>query len=285
MLKFKSALSRLTKMTKVNAACVIIGDEVLNGKITDTNSKFFAKYCYQNGIRLGEIVTVGDDETQIVNTLRRVSKEYQFIVTSGGIGPTHDDITYESIAKSFDLPVKIDEECQKRMQRISNPEARLDSQGLRDCYRMVTMPHGSQVKNYYVADDLWVPICSIDHKVYILPGIPQLFSRMITGFTPTMRKIYDLQESEHEYVRFFVKTPLSESQISHYLRDLQSEANKVSEEIKIGSYPHFGMGFNTVSILGTKDSEKFLEEIAKRTLDKLNGELITAEQEEQYSNH
>lgn len=271
-------------MSKVNAACVIIGDEVLNGKITDTNSKFFAKYCYGMGIRLGEIVTIADDETQIVNTMRRISKDYQFIVTSGGIGPTHDDITYESVAKSFNLPVKIDEECKTRMDRISHPEARLDAKGLKDCYRMVTMPSGSLVKNYYVADDLWVPICSIDHKVYILPGIPQLFTRMLTSFTPTIRKIYDLKENDHEYIRFFIKTPQSESQISSYLRDLQNEANTVSNEIKIGSYPHFGLGFNTVSILGTKDNEKFLKDISSRTVTALKGEQISAEQEEEYSN-
>lgn len=271
-------------MPKVNAACVIIGDEVLNGKIIDTNSRFFSRYCYEAGIKLGEIVTIGDDETQIVDTLRGLSKKYQFIVTSGGIGPTHDDITYSSIAKSFNLPTKLDLVCKERMQKLSNPESRLDAQALKDFYRMATFPHGPTVKNYYISDDLWVPICSIDQKVYILPGIPQLFTRMITEFTPTLKKIYDLKEQTHEYIRFFIKTPLTESQISTYLRKLQEEADKISDEIKIGSYPHFGMGFNTISILGTKEHEKYLQDITKRTIKEVNGEQITAELEEQYSN-
>lgn len=271
-------------MPKVNAACVIIGDEVLNGKIIDTNSRFFSRFCYDVGIKLGEIVTIGDDETQIVDTLRGLTKKYQFIVTSGGIGPTHDDITYSSIAKSFNLPTKLDLVCKERMQKLSNPESRLDAQALQDFYRMATFPHGPTVKNYYISDDLWVPICSIDQKVYILPGIPQLFTRMITEFTPTLKKIYDLKEQTHEYIRFFIKTALTESQISTYLRKLQEEADKISDEIKIGSYPHFGMGFNTISILGTRDHEKYLQDITKRTLKEVNGEQITAELEEQYSN-
>lgn len=284
MLKFVSPLSHLANMPKVNAACVIIGDEVLNGKIIDTNSRFFSRFCYDVGIKLGEIVTIGDDETQIVDTLRGLTKKYQFIVTSGGIGPTHDDITYSSIAKSFNLPTKLDLVCKERMQKLSNPESRLDAQALQDFYRMATFPHGPTVKNYYISDDLWVPICSIDQKVYILPGIPQLFTRMITEFTPTLKKIYDLKEQTHEYIRFFIKTALTESQISTYLRKLQEEADKISDEIKIGSYPHFGMGFNTISILGTRDHEKYLQDITKRTLKEVNGEQITAELEEQYSN-
>lgn len=284
MLRFATQLQRSGTMSKVNAACVIIGDEVLNGKIIDTNSRFFAKYCYNVGIRLGEIITIGDDENQIVETLRSLRTKYQFIVTSGGIGPTHDDITYASVAKSFNLPTKIDQECKERMQRLSKPESRLDSSALKDFYRMATFPHGPNVRNYYISGDLWVPICSVDNKVYILPGIPQLFTRMLEEFTPTLRKIYDLKENTHEYVRFFIKTPRTESQMSAYLRKLQERAATVSDEIKIGSYPHFGMGFNTVSILGTKDHEKFLKDINDRAIKDLDGENISAELEEKYSN-
>ncbi|AQZ09448.1 YMR178W [Zygosaccharomyces parabailii] len=279
-----SQLSPVFRMPKISAACMIIGDEVLNGKIIDTNSRFFAKYCWETGINLREIVTVGDDEKQIVETLQGLTKKYEFIVTSGGIGPTHDDITYESIAKSFGMPTRIDEECKKRMQRISNPESRLDPESLKNFYRMATFPYGGNVKNYYVADDLWVPICSVDNKVYILPGIPQLFTRMIKQFTPTLRKIYGLQEDTREYVRFFVKTHFSESQISQFLRKLQEEAAEVSEDIKIGSYPHFGMGFNTVSILGTKEHENYLKKLSDMTIEKLDGEPVAAELEEKYSN-
>lgn len=272
------------KMTKINAACVIIGDEVLNGKIIDTNSRFFAKYCFNLGIKLREIVTIGDEEDQIVETLNRLSKRCQFIITTGGIGSTHDDITYQAISKAFNLPCQINEELKKRMQEKQNPEARLDKQALSDYYKMATLPTGDNVKNYYVSKDLWVPICSINSQVFIFPGIPQLFEKMLTSFTPTLKDIYNLKTDHTEYVRYFVKTKLTESQISHSLKLFQEESDKISHEIKIGSYPHYGMGFNTISILGEKKHEQFLRSIVHRAVANLEGEEIPVELEDNYSN-
>ncbi|CAI1644305.1 hypothetical protein GRS66_009988 [Saccharomyces pastorianus] len=271
-------------MAKVTAACIIIGDEVLNGKVVDTNSTFFAKFCFDHGIQLKEIVTIGDDEAQIVDTVRRLVNCHDFIISTGGIGPTHDDITYECMARSFNLPCELDEECKERMRRKSDPEARLDADALKAHYQMATMPKGPNVRNYYVCDDLWVPICSISHKVYILPGIPQLFSKMLKGFTPTLKKIYNLEEDPREYVRYFVKTRLTESQISKELKLIQDESTEVSDAIKIGSYPHFGMGFNTVSILGEKKDDAYLKTVVSRVVKNLAGEEISPELEDKFSN-
>lgn len=271
-------------MSGVNAACLIIGDEVLNGKITDTNSRVFAQYCYKLGINLKEIVTVGDDEDQIVETLRRLSAKNDFVVTSGGIGPTHDDITYESVAKSFNLPVAIDPECKERMHKISSPESRLSEQALKDYYRMATLPQGDSVNNYYMVEDYWVPIVSVENKVFVLPGIPQMFEELLDSLTATVRKLYNLSPTkEEDFRRYFVKTQLSESEISQYLREMQSRANEVSTDIKIGSYPHFGQGFNTVSILGVKKYDGFLRDITQQTIQQLKGEEITEDQERAYS--
>lgn len=231
-----------------------------------------------------EIVTIGDDEAQIVDTVRRLVKDHDFIISTGGIGPTHDDITYECMAKSFNLPCELDEECKERMRRKSDPEARLDTDALKAHYQMATMPKGPNVRNYYVSDDLWVPICSISHKVYILPGIPQLFSRMLKDFTPTLKKIYNLEEDPREYVRYFVKTRLTESQISKELKLIQDESTEVSDAIKIGSYPHFGMGFNTVSILGEKKDNAYLKTVVDRVVKNLEGEEISPELEDKFSN-
>lgn len=279
-----SKLVKSFKMSKINAACVIIGDEVLNGKIIDTNSRFFANYCFNLGIKLQEIRTIADDEVQIVDTIRQLRDKYQFIITTGGIGSTHDDITYECVAKSFDLPCKIDFELQRRMQMISNPEARLSGQALKDYYKMATLPSGSIVKKYFTSDELWVPVCSVNSQVFIFPGIPQLFEMMITKFTPTLRELFGIKGENIQYVRYFVKTKLSESQISHRLKMYQEESEKVSKEIKIGSYPHYGMGFNTVSILGLKEHNEFLMGIVKRAINDLQGEEVPAELENKYSN-
>lgn len=272
-------------MSKINAACIIIGDEVLNGKIIDTNSRFFARYCFNLGIKLKEIVTIGDEEDQIVETVNKLSKKYQFIVTTGGIGSTHDDITYEALSKSFGLPCLLNEEVKRKMQEKQNPESRLDKQALKDYYKMATLPTGDNVKNYYVSDDLWVPICSINHQVFIFPGIPQLFEKMLTSFTPILKNLFQLTDKYNEYVRYFVKTKLTESQISHSLKLYQEESEKISPEIKIGSYPHYGMGFNTISILGEKKHDKFLRTIVDRAITNLEGEEIPSVLEDSYSNN
>lgn len=279
-----TSLVQSLRMGKINAACIIIGDEVLNGKIIDTNSRYFAKYCFNLGIKLKEIITIGDDEDQIVETVSNLSKKYHLIITTGGIGSTHDDITYEAISKSFGLPCILNEELKKRMQEKQNPESRLDKQALKDYYKMATLPSGNNVKNYYVSDDLWVPICSINQQVFIFPGIPQLFEKMLTLFTPVLKDLFNLTTDCNEYVRYFVKTKLTESQISHSLKLYQEEAEKISPEIKIGSYPHYGMGFNTISILGEKKHDKFLRSIVDSAISNLEGEEIPSELEDSYSN-
>ena len=76
------------KKTIHTAGCIIIGDEVLGGKTTDSNSAYMAKFCFKLGINLKKIEVIGDDEAEIMHTVRRMSENYDFVVTSGGIGPT-----------------------------------------------------------------------------------------------------------------------------------------------------------------------------------------------------
>ena len=273
-------------MSRVKAACIIIGDEILNGKIIDTNSRFFAKFCFNLGIDLTTIIAIGDDEAQIIETVKYLSTKHQLIVTSGGIGSTHDDITYEAIAKSFDLPCVLNEECKARMYGYSNPEARLRGQALRDYLKMATLPTGPQVVNYWPLEKSWIPVCCIDSQVFIFPGIPQLFERLLTAMTPTLKKLFSLEEngSGGGYVRYYVKTHHTESQISHALGELQKNASMVSQSVKLGSYPHYGMGFNTISILGHRKDDELLREIVKKAIDQFDGVEISAEEEDKYSN-
>lgn len=93
-----------------------------------------------------------------------------------------------------------------------------------------------------------------------------------------------MDKDPREYVRYFVRTHLTESQISKELKLIQDESTKVSEAIKIGSYPHFGMGFNTVSILGEKKDDSYLKSIVNRVVNNLEGEVISSELENKFSN-
>ncbi|KAK4692505.1 hypothetical protein P7C71_g4719, partial [Lecanoromycetidae sp. Uapishka_2] len=103
------------------AGCIIIGDEVLGGKTVDTNSAYLAKFCFKLGMSLKRVEVIGDDEAEIVEAARRMSDNYDFVITSGGIGPTHDDITYQSIAKAFELKLVEHQAALDRMKKLSKP--------------------------------------------------------------------------------------------------------------------------------------------------------------------
>lgn len=266
----------------INAACLIIGDEVLNGKINDTNSKYFARYCFDLGIHLTEICVIGDEEEQIIETATRLAQKNKFIITSGGIGPTHDDITYESLAKVYpDTPNLLSQECVDKMEKIHGSSKKMSGEALKNHYRMATLPSGPKCKHYYLDDKMWVPVVSIYDQFYILPGIPQLFEKLLQLLKPKVKEIYGLKEMK--YVRYFVKTPFGESAMSEFLRNLQEKANKKSTEIKIGSYPHWGLGFNTISILGTDSQDNFLQKLRDECIAELQGTEISAEDEEKVS--
>ncbi|GAA5821392.1 hypothetical protein JCM10212_000279, partial [Sporobolomyces blumeae] len=117
----KFPLSPVPQMDKVvrTAGMLVIGDEILNGKTRDTNSNFLAKLTFDLGIELKRIEVIADDEAEIGEAVTRMHKNYDWVVTCGGIGPTHDDITYESIAKAFKVGVEHDDETVKRMEAMS----------------------------------------------------------------------------------------------------------------------------------------------------------------------
>ena len=212
------------------AACLIIGDEVLGGKTTDTNSAYLAKYCFSLGIQLKRIEVIADDEDEIGEATRRMSEKYDFVVTSGGIGPTHDDITYQSISKAFGLPLKLHNETLERMKKLSKPHPSQPnfswdepSPALEAKLRMVRLPFDESREEksqiLFVDPELWVPICVVNGNIHILPGIPRLFTQLLTGLKA--RLIPRLTDPEGKGVhRITISTPMAESQVAGYLTEL-----------------------------------------------------------------
>lgn len=274
----------MSSAPSINASGIlIIGDEVLNGKILDTNSHAFAKYCFRElGVPLKRTVVCGDDEDDIIQSLQRNFDDCLLVVTSGGIGSTHDDISYPAIARAFGLACELDQEIVDRMQRLRGPYLSTLSQTQLDAfYRMATIPKGDNVEKLYLDDDLWVPVVGIDKRVYILPGVPQLFTRLMVG----LGEILKPRVVSEFLTRRFVRTRTGESELAPFLTALQHECNTEygKDGVKLGSYPHLTWKINTISIIaGSNVNDKDLLNIVQRVLEGVKGDAkeISADDEE-----
>ncbi|KAJ5587240.1 uncharacterized protein N7459_003005 [Penicillium hispanicum] len=267
------------------AACLIIGDEVLGGKTIDTNSPFLAKFCFSLGIQLKRVEVIPDDEEDIMEAVRRMSSRYDFVVTSGGIGPTHDDITYQSIAKAFGLKLQLHQAAFERMRRLSRPhpmQPNFDwdtpSPGLTAKLRMVELPYDEAIpveqQAVFVVDDMWVPIAVVNGNVHILPGVPRLFERLLESLKP--RLIPRLSDPEGKGTfRFLFSTPLPESAVAPYLTELAAKVEPLG--VKVGSYPRWGKKRNTVTLVGA--DKAYLESLVAEVELGVQGKRVSHEDE------
>ena len=270
-----------------SAGCLIIGDEVLNGKILDTNSNTFAKFCFNKlMIPLKKTIVCSDDNDSIVRSLKALRDEdgCDFIITSGGIGPTHDDVTYQAIGDAYGLKCELDSTTVEKMQKLRGDYlSTLSERRLNAFYRMATIPAGENVHKIFVDEDFWVPIVSVDQKVYILPGVPQLFVKLLNGLEPMlMQRVGSEQGAERSLVRYYVKTETKESQLAPFLEDLQQSCQEKfgNGAVKLGSYPHFNWKVNTISIIGEGVENGELRKLVEQVIENIGGTEIGPEEEE-----
>ncbi|KAI0634363.1 Molybdopterin binding protein [Trametes polyzona] len=251
------------------AAALIIGDEILNGKTLDRNSNYFARFCFENGIDLKRIEVIPDEEDDIVEAARRLVKTYDFVITSGGIGPTHDDITYASLAKAFDQPLEHHQETLRRMNEMIKARTDLTQQTDEQRVareRMALFPARAEV--LYIAPDIWVPVVRLEGKLCVFPGIPRLFQRMLDG----LARFLPLPPPSERPFRQQVFTELPESSIAPFLTALQARTKDAG--VRVGSYPLLSKGVY-VSLIGRDaDAVRALgEEVARE----LQGRLVSEE--------
>lgn len=247
---------------------------MLNGKIKDTNSYEFTQKMFDLGVECKSVMVVPDEAEAIVQAVELMSK-YDFVVTSGGIGPTHDDITYESLAKAFKLPMALHEDTVQKMALLGKSK-HLEGPARDAQLRMATFPSGDLVSVLFLQQNLWVPVVGIQNKFYVLPGVPQLFRLLLDSLLVSLSD----RIVRRSYIRYFVKTKLGESEMAPVLTKLQA---KVGKDVKIGSYPHMGHGFNTVSILGPEKDQATLRNAVDECVQLLQGQVITDEQERGFS--
>ncbi|KAF8647308.1 hypothetical protein AX16_006770 [Volvariella volvacea WC 439] len=267
------------------AAALIIGDEILNGKTLDKNSHYFAKYCFEYGIELKRIEVVADKEDEIVEASRRMVRDYDFVITTGGIGPTHDDITYEALAKAFNQGLVHHPETIRRMDTMyqHRPWMSTQTSEQKEAFRrMALFPEHAEV--LFVGHDFWVPVVRLEGKLCIFPGIPALFQKMLKSLTPFL----PLPPQSERPLRIQIFTERPESMIAPYLTALQNRLK--SRNIQVGSYPVIGQGV-FVSLIGRDNSHNSnkdmnegaldsvpLTDIAKEVENEIGGKVVSEEE-------
>ncbi|MCJ1394893.1 hypothetical protein MMC18_007773 [Xylographa bjoerkii] len=290
MTSSSAASEERTRRMIHTAAALIIGDEILNGKTVDSNSAYFAKFCFSLGINLKRIEVIADDESEIIEAVRRMSDKYDFVVTSGGIGPTHDDITYESIGKAFDLKLKLHDDALRRMKKLSKPHPSqpnfsydVPSPALEAKLRMLRLPidtgRDEESQVLFVDEGLWVPISVVNGNIHVLPGVPRLFTQLLEGLKP--RLVPRLTDPEGRGIyRVMISTPMAESAVAAYLTELAAKAEP--KGIKVGSYPRWGKGRNTVTLVG-RDKE-YMDSLIPEVEKNVQGIKVDKEDEADHLN-
>ena len=219
----------MSKNTKVNAAILIIGNEILSGRTQDTNTSTLATWLNSIGVKVNEVRVVPDDEKIIIDTLNLLRKNYNYVFTTGGIGPTHDDITAESVSKAFNRKYQIHKEAFKLLEAYYKPGEFNEGR-----QKMVWMPEGAEL---ILNPTSGAPGFNVDN-VFCLPGVPSILKSMLGGLK---NKIV----GGEPILSHTISLRTVESEIANSLTKIQ-EKNK---DVEIGSYPFFHAGKLGVSIV------------------------------------
>lgn len=234
------------------AGIVIIGNEILSGKVTDVNSPYLCRELRSLGVDVERIVTIADQVPVIAREVRAMSETYDFVFTSGGIGPTHDDLTMDGVAEAFGRPIECNPSIAERIERAQG-RAPNESQ-----LKMAMVPAGSKLVD---AGDLWFPVVIVEN-VYVFPGIPELLRKKFESVRERFRGVPVLLK------RVFVKQ--RESDIAASLHELLDEF----PELMLGSYPRIGEeAFHVLLTLESRDAG-YLQRALEALLARLPAEAV-----------
>lgn len=207
-------------MTRKSAAILAIGDELLSGRTRDANMHYLAGWLGERAIQLKEARFVADDETAIALALNALRARYDYVFTSGGIGPTHDDITYGAVAKAFGVELTEHPDAIRLIRTWYEAKGEDVTAARR---RMALMPEGAELILNPVTG---APGVRIDN-VFVMAGVPSIFKGMLAAIEPALARGVMIHSRAVTAMR------LPESRLAEHLRDIQDALEGVS----IGSYP------------------------------------------------
>ena len=237
----------IQKKSNPTAAVIIIGNEILSGRTHDANLSFIGIRCDELGIDLKEARVIQDDQQTIIDTVNNYRKKFDFVFTTGGIGPTHDDITAASIAKAFETELVRNADAVAVMDHYYPPgklnEARL---------KMADVPLGARLIENPVSG---APGFKMEN-VFVLPGVPSIMQAMFDGLADRLvGGLPVLTES--------VKTDLTEGTLAPFLSKIQDDF----AEVNIGSYPFFKAGMLGVNLVLRSTNDDSLQQAVARVKD------------------
>ncbi|MEO9339141.1 competence/damage-inducible protein A [Mesorhizobium sp. SB112] len=203
----------------ITAAMIVIGDEILSGRTKDKNIGHLADIMTAIGIDLKEVRIVPDEEDEIVDALNAVRKKYTYVFTTGGIGPTHDDITADSVSKAFGVPCEYDA---KAYALLEASYAKRGMEFTEARKRMARMPRGAE----HIDNPISLAPGFRVENVHVMAGVPTIFQAMLDAVVPTLKTGTKLLSAT-------IHCPFGEGTIGGPLGDIQ----KAHPDTIIGSYP------------------------------------------------
>ena len=244
----------MNKNTKVNAAILIIGNEILSGRTQDTNTSTIALWLNSLGVKVKEVRVIPDIESVIIDSVNKLRKSNNYVFTTGGIGPTHDDITAESISKAFGLKYEINKEAYKILETYYKPGEFNEGR-----QKMVWMPENAKL---ILNPTSGAPGFSVEN-VFCLPGVPSILKSMLGG-------LKNVIVGGEPILSYTINLRTVESEIAKSLTEVQNK----NKEVEIGSYPFFRAGKLGVSIVIRSESQSKIDICNSEILEFVNKKNI-----------
>jgi len=229
------------------AGILVIGNEILSGKTVDENSVFLVRELRELGVDVRKISVIPDDAETIALEVHSFSKSFDYVFTTGGVGPTHDDLTMEGIARGFGQKIQRNPDLEAALRGYYAAEL------VEPNLRMADVPDGARLIG---GPGLWFPVIVVQN-VFIFPGVPEIFQRKF-------RRIREMFREMPYYLRqVFLRA--DEGQIAAILNDVLERF----PDLLLGSYPYFDDRAYSIKLtLESKDSS-YLENAHKALLDEL----------------
>jgi molybdenum cofactor synthesis domain-containing protein len=240
----------MNKNKKVNAAILIIGNEILSGRTQDTNTSTIALWLNSIGVKVQEVRVIPDIEDTIVETVNVLRKINDYLFTTGGIGPTHDDITAQSISKAFKLNYEIHKEAFKILEAYYKPGEFNEGR-----QKMVWMPKEAKL---ILNPTSGAPGFNVEN-VFCLPGVPSILKSMLGGLTNSI-------VGGEPILSHTISLRTVESEIANSLTKVQDN----NKDVEIGSYPFFQAGKLGVSIVIRSEKQSEINKCSDEILSFVN---------------